>query len=147
MENTLFTSSSQLSPNMGNPLNPRPIPPLASAPPTTTTIETIVSTPLEPVELSAASNKPTDKPLVVNEAQKLQIYDDGDEIVKPKSCCSMLNKGILALALICFALFLCSLAYIISNVPGVSARRERRSLQATCKDKHSLVLMREDLRM
>jgi hypothetical protein len=49
MDNIALTSSSQPSPNTGNPLNPLPIPPLASVPATTSTIESIVSSPLEPV--------------------------------------------------------------------------------------------------
>ena len=158
MDNTGATLPSQTSPNLGNPLNPLPIPPLASEAPSTTTIESIVSTPLEPVLLATepvgqtnvdgnlqahfdinyqahdvalasatvtTPSKNTEHPpktgLQAPDHHKLDIDDSDDHLDKSKSCCSMLNKLLLALAIVCFALLLCSLAYnILVNVKGVS---------------------------
>jgi len=148
MDNIALTSSSQTSPNTGNPLNPQPIPPLASEPATTSTIESIVSSPLEPVstpigqtntdgnvqahmdvnyqphDVALASVKTNghqqNKGFTSSEHQKIDIDDNDEHPDKSKSCCSMLNKLFLTLAIVCFALFLCSIAYIIANLEGVS---------------------------
>jgi hypothetical protein len=152
MDNITLTSSSQTSPNTGNPLNPLPIPPLASEPPSTSTIEALVSTPLEPVlttvepigqtnvdgnvqahvdvnyqahDVALASAKTNGhqqqtKGFTTSEHQKIDIDDDDKHPDKSKSCCSTLNKLFLASAIVCFALFLCSIAYIIANLEGVS---------------------------
>jgi hypothetical protein len=151
MDNIGATFSSQTSPNTGNPLNPQPIPPLASEPATTSTIEALVSTPLEPVlttippvgqtnvdgnvqahmdvnyqphDVALASVKTSghqpNTGLKASEHHKMDM-DDGDEHPdKSQSCCSMLNKLFLALAIVCFALFICSIAYIVANLEGVS---------------------------
>jgi hypothetical protein len=150
MDNIALTSSSQTSPNTGNPLNPLPIPPLASEPPSTSTIEAIVSSPLEPVltttveskgqtntdgnvqahmdvnyqahDVALASVKTNDPQqskgfTTSKEHEKIDIDDDYAHPDKSKSCCLMLNKLYLALAIVCFALFLCS---IFINLPEVS---------------------------
>ncbi|CAF1204011.1 unnamed protein product [Adineta ricciae] len=164
MDNTGATLPSQTSPNLGNPLNPLPIPPLASEAPSTTTIESIVSTPLEPVlsatepvgqtnvdgnlqahfdinyqahDVALASatattpSKNTEHPpktgLQAPDHHKLDIDDSDDHLDKSKSCCSMLNKLLLALAIVCFALLLCSLAYnILVNVKGLNGKYDGR---------------------
>jgi hypothetical protein len=151
MDNIALTSSSQTSPNTGNPLNPLPIPPLASEPPSTSTIESIVSSPLEPVlttvepigqtntdgnvqahmdvnyeahDVALVSAKTNghqlNKNLKGSEDQKIDIDDNDEHPDKSKPCCSMLNKLFLALAIVCFALFVCSIAYIVANLEGVS---------------------------
>jgi hypothetical protein len=155
MDNSASTFSSQTSPNMGNPLNPQPIPPLASEPATTSTIESLVSSPLadpilttvEPVEqtnvdgnvqahmdvnyqahdvaLASATAKTNDPPqqnhgFTSTEHHKMDIDDSDEHPDKSKPCCSMLNKLFLALAIVCFALFICSIAYIVANLEGVS---------------------------
>jgi CHASE3 domain sensor protein len=143
MDNIVLTSSSQTSPNTGNPLNPQPIPPLASEPATTSTIESIVSTPLEPISTKIESTGQTNidenvqahdialssaktnghqqnNDLKTSENHKIDIDDNDKHPDKSKSCCSMLNKLFLALAIVCFALFLCSIAYIVANFEGVS---------------------------
>jgi hypothetical protein len=152
MDNIGATLSSQPSPNTGNPLNPQPIPPLASEPASTSTIESLVSTPLEPVlttiepvgqtnvdgnvqahmdvnyqahDVALVSAK-TNGHQAINgfkesEHHKMDI-DDGDEHPdKSKSCCSMLNILFLVLAIVCFTLFICSIAYIVTNLGGVSS--------------------------
>ena len=154
MDNIALTSSSQLSPNTGNPLNPLPIPPLASEPETTTTIESIVSSPLEPVLSTVETTQQTNidgnvqahmdvnyqahdvalasvktiittpeqnKGLKLSEHEKIEIDDLDEHPEKFNSCCSMLNKLFLALAIVCFALFLCSIAYIVANLEKVSS--------------------------
>jgi len=148
MDNIALTSSSQTSPNTGNPLNPLPIPPLASEPPSTSTIESIVSSPLEPVlttvepvgqtnidgnvqahmdvnyqahDVALVSTKTNGHQLnKASEDQKIDIDDNDEHPDKSKPCCSMLNKLFLALAIVCFALFICSIAYIVANLEGVS---------------------------
>jgi hypothetical protein len=153
MDDIALTSSSSTSPNTGNPLNPLPIPPLASVPPSTSTIESVVSSPLEPVSTTVEPTEQTNvdgnvqasfdvnyqahdvalaavktngqtqqpnKGLKSSEHQKIDINDHDEHPDKAQSCCSMLNKLFLALAIVCFALFLCSIAYIIANLEGVS---------------------------
>ena len=147
MDNIALTSSSQPSPNTGNPLNPLPIPPLASELPTTSTIESIVATPLEPVATveqsnvdgnvqahfdvnyqahdvalaSVQTNSPQpSKGLKSSGHEKIDMDDHDEHPDKIQPCCCMLNKLFLALAIVCFALFLCSIAYIIANLEGVS---------------------------
>jgi hypothetical protein len=144
MNNVVLTSASQIGPNSGNPLNPQPVPPLASEPVTTSTIEALVSTPLEPVEQSnvdgnvqahvdlnyqphdvalataKANGHPLTNGLTLGEHHKMEIDDGYEHPDKAKSCCSMLNKLFLALAIVCFALFLCSIAFIVANLEGVS---------------------------
>jgi hypothetical protein len=152
MDNLASTFSSQTSPNMGNPLNPQPIPPLASEPATISTIEALVSTPLEPVfttvepvgqsnvdgnvqahmdvnyqahdvALASVGKTTGEQPkhgFTSTEHHKMDIDDSDEHPDKSKSCCSNLNKLFLALAIVCFALFLCSIAYIIANLEGVS---------------------------
>lgn len=156
MDNITLTSSPQTSLNTGNPLNPLPIPPLASEQPSTSTIEAIVSTPLEPILTPTAEptgQTSTDGNVQAHVDVNYQAHDvalasvksngqqspskgftssskkhekldlDDHEIVpdKPHSFCSMLNKLNLALAIICFALFLCSIGYILANLEGVSS--------------------------
>jgi hypothetical protein len=148
MDNVVLTSSSQISPNTGNPLNPRPISPLASEPPSTATIEALVSTPLEPlpatvgtsdvdgnfqahmdvnyqnndVALSASKTNghQQNNGFKLGEHHTMDIEDGCDHPDKTKSCCSMMNKLFLALAIVCFALFLSSVAFIVANIEGVS---------------------------
>lgn len=45
---------------------------------------------------------------------------------KAKSCCALLNKLSLAFALVCFALLLCSILYIILNQKGFNGRFDAR---------------------
>jgi hypothetical protein len=161
MDNIALASSSQTSPNTGNPLNPLPIPPLASVPATTSTIESIVSSPLEPVLTTEESTGQTNvdgnvqahmdvnyqahdvaleaaktngqqqqqnKGFKSSEHQKIDIDDHDEHPDKAKSCCSMLNKLFLALAIVCFALFLCSIAYIIANLEGLNGKYDVHGL-------------------
>jgi hypothetical protein len=136
MDNILLTSSSQISPNMGNPLNPQPLEPAS-----TSTIESVVSSPLEPIntdgslqthidvnyqphDVALASVKTTglqqNNGFTVKEHHKMDMDDDDSEHPdKSKSCCSMLNKLFLALAIVSFALLLCAIAYI-ANLERVS---------------------------
>lgn len=152
MDNIALTSSTETSLHTGNPLNPLPIPPLASEPATTSTIESIIPTPLEPVldveqsnvdgniqahfdvnyqahDVALASVKTNSpqpaKGFKVAEHQKIDIDDHDEHPDKSQPCCSMLNKLFLALAVVCFALFLCSIAYIIANLEGVSPLKKR----------------------
>ncbi|CAF4253956.1 unnamed protein product [Rotaria sp. Silwood2] len=146
MDNIISTSPSQISRNKGNPLNPQPIPPLASEPETTSTIEAIVSTPFEPTSTTIESIEQTNidgnvqahidvkyeahdvalesvktnghqekNGFKSSEYHKIDIDDTDQHSYKSKSCCSMLNKFFLALAIVCFILFLCSIAYILCN--------------------------------
>jgi hypothetical protein len=56
----------------------------------------------------------------LGEDHQMEIDDGYEHPDKANSCCSMLNKLFLALAIVCFALFLCSIAFIIANLEGVS---------------------------
>lgn len=162
MDNNGATFSSQTSPNTGNPLNPLPVPPLAAETPSTTTVEAIVSTPLEPVltttepvgqmnvdgnvqahfdvnyqahDVALAAATGTGK---VNEHQsktgfqsnehKLDIDDSDDHLDKSKSNFSMLTKSLLILAIVLFALFLCSVAFIIANLEKLNGKYDSRGL-------------------
>jgi hypothetical protein len=147
MDNVVLTSASQISPNSGNPLNPQPILPLVSEPlAITSTIESLIGNPLEPVEqtnvdgnfqghidvnyqahdvaLAAATAKTNGHEQTngfkLGEHHQMEIDDGYEHPDKVNSCCSMLNKLFLALAIVCFALFLCSIAFIVANLEGVS---------------------------
>ncbi|UJR30172.1 hypothetical protein I4U23_017712 [Adineta vaga] len=161
MDNNGATFSSQTSPNTGNPLNPLPIPPLTVEPPSTTTVEAIVSTPLEPVftatepvgqtnidgnvqahfdvnyqahdvalAAAAATTKPNEHQSKTGfqktEHHKLDMDDNDDHLDKSKLRFSMLNKLFLILAIVCFALFLCSLAFIIANLGNLYGKHDGR---------------------
>ncbi|CAF3558216.1 unnamed protein product [Rotaria sp. Silwood1] len=146
MDNIVSTSPSQIIINTGNPLNPQPIPPLASEPETTSTIEAIVSTPLEPISTPIESIEQTNidgnvqahidvkyeahdialesvkknghqqkNGFTSSEHHKIDIDDNDQHPYKSKKHCSMLNKLVLVLAIICFTLFLLSIAYILYN--------------------------------
>ena len=149
MDNVVLTSASQISPSAGHPLNPDGLPPLASEPVSNATLEALVATPLEPlgenhidgnfqahmdvnyqahdVALASAPAKANGHEqtngLTLGEHHKMEIDDGYDHPDKAKSCCSMLNKLFLALAIVCFALFLCSIAFIVANLEEVSTRK------------------------
>ncbi|CAF1000143.1 unnamed protein product [Rotaria sordida] len=156
MDNIVSQSSSQISSNTGNPLNPQPIPPLASELETTSTIEAIVSTPLEPIPTtieqtntdgnvqthidvkyeahdvaleSVKTNGHQQKNgFTSSEHHKIDIDDNDQHSYKSKSCCSMLNKLFLILAIVCFALFLFSIAYIFYNLKELNGKHGERIL-------------------
>ena len=137
MDNVVLTSASQISPTGGEPM------PAA--------LDALVATPLEPVGLSevdgnfqahmdvnyqahdvALAEKTHAAPVVANglklgEQHRMEIDDGYDPHPdKVQSCCSMLNKLFLALAIVCFALFLCSIAFIVATRDQVSALLRKR---------------------
>jgi hypothetical protein len=138
MDNVVLTSASQISPNSGNPLNSLTVPSESS------TIESLVENPLEPVgqtnvdgnfqahmdvnyqahdvALAAAKTNGHEQTngFKLGEHHQMEIDDGYEHPTKVKTCCSMLNKLFLALAIVCFALFLCSIAFIVANLEGVS---------------------------
>ena len=144
MDNVVLTSATQISPITGNPLNPQPVPPLASEPETTTTVEALLSNPLEPVgqtdvdgnfqarmdvnyqahdvalATAKANGHEQSNGFKLGDHHQMEIDDGYEHPDKVKSCCSLLNKLFLALAIVCFALFLCSIAFIVANLEGVS---------------------------
>jgi hypothetical protein len=141
MDNVVLTSASQISPNSGNPLNSLTVP---SVPSESSTIESLVENPLEPigqtnvdgnfqahmdvnyqahdVALTAAKANGHEQTngFKLGEHHQMEIDDGYEHPTKVKTCCSMLNKLFLALAIVCFALFLCSIAFIVANLEGVS---------------------------
>lgn len=127
-----ISPTSQTSLNTGNPLNPQPISPLASESATTSTVEAIVSTPLEPVDLgqdtAVTSSKTNLNPSAGDTStngsnfHKMQMDDGDGHPEKPKSACAMLNKLFLVAAIVCFALFLASIAYIVANLEGLNGK-------------------------
>lgn len=68
------------------------------------------------------TNSPQQKQGLKSTEQKKIPFDieSNGHPEKAKSCCALLNKLSLALALVCFALLLCSILYIILNQTGVS---------------------------
>jgi hypothetical protein len=140
MDNVILTSASQISPNSGNMFDSQSVPPVASE----SAIESLVGNPLEPVEqtnvdgnfqagmnvnyqahdvaLAAAKTNGHEQTngFKLNQPHEMEIDDGYEHPDKVKSCCSMLNKLFLALAIVCFALFLCSIAFIVANLEGVS---------------------------
>lgn len=148
MDNVVLTSASQISPNAGVPLNPQPVLTSTSepGPESTATIDAlVVGNPLDPVEqtdidgnfqarmdvnyqahdvalaTAKANGHEQSNGFKLGEHQQMVIddcYDNHPD--KVHSCCSMLNKLFLALAIVCFALFLCSIAFIVANLDGVS---------------------------
>jgi hypothetical protein len=142
MDNVVLTSASQISPNSGNPLNSLTVP---SVPSESSTIESLVENPLEPIgqtnvdgnfqahmdvnyqahDVALAAAKANGghehtNGFKLGDHHQMEIDDGYEHPDKVNSCCSMLNKLFLALAIVCFALFLCSIAFIIANLEGVS---------------------------
>ena len=139
MDNVVLTSATQINPDSGHPLSSEPTP----------TITALVTTPLEPVgenhvdgnfhtqfdvnyqahdvALAAAkANGHTHEQsngFKLADDHQMEIDDGYEHPDKVKSCCSMLNKLFLALAIACFALFLCSIAFIVANLDGVSLHK------------------------
>jgi hypothetical protein len=58
--------------------------------------------------------------LKLGDHHEMEIDDGYENSDKAKPCCSAVNKLFLALAIVCFALFLCSIAFIVANIDGVS---------------------------
>lgn len=149
MNNVVLTSSSQISPSGGPQLDEVQANPVAMEEITTINVETNPPAPTETTEetnavdgnvqahldfnyqahdvaLAAAthgSEKTND--LKSNENHKLDLGDGYDHPEKVKPCCPMLNKFFLALAIVCFALFICSIAVFISNLGWVSSVEEK----------------------
>ncbi|CAF0835226.1 unnamed protein product [Rotaria sordida] len=139
MDNVVLTSASQISPKSGSPLNSQPIPSVTVESITTSTIESLVEIPLESVEQTnidgnfqarldvnyqahdvALATAKTNGHEQINglkfeQHHKMDIDDGYEHPDKMKSCCIMLNKLFLALAIVCFALFLCAIAFIVTN--------------------------------
>jgi hypothetical protein len=133
MDNEVLTSDSH---DASNPLE------------SSTTIDAFVENPLEPTEenhvdgnfqarmdvnyqahdvalaTAATATKPNGHEQTngfkLGDHHQMEIDDGYEHPDKPTPCCSMLNKLFLALAIVCFALFLCSIAFIIANIDGVS---------------------------
>jgi len=138
MDNVVLTSASQISPNSGNPLNSLTVP---SVPSESSTIESLVENPIgqtnvdgnfqahmdvnyQPHDVALAAVKTNGHEQTngfkLGEHHQMEIDDGYEHPTKVKTCCSMLNKLFLALAIVCFALFLCSIAFIVANLEGVS---------------------------
>ena len=145
MDNVVLTSATQISPSGGCPLNADVV--LVPSTSTNVTAEENISpsVPTEPTETNvvdgnvqahldfnyqahdvalAAATAPKEKTNELKstsvEHHQMEIDDGYEHPDKSKSCCSMLNKLFLALAIVCFALFLCSIAFIVANLDGVS---------------------------
>lgn len=141
----------QIIPHTGNPLNPEPIPPLAAEPESTATIEALVQIPIETNEptqtdgnvqahfdvnyqahdvalATTKTNSPQSKQNLKSTEQTKIPFDVESEghPEKAKSCCGLLNKLSLASALVCFALLLCSILYIILNQTGFNGKFDGR---------------------
>jgi hypothetical protein len=138
MDNVVLTSASQISPNSGDMLSSQSVP----LEPTVETL--VVGNPLEPVDetkvdgnfqgsmsvnyqahdvalaATKANGHEHTNGFKLNKDHEMEIDDGYEHPDKVKSCCSMLNKLFLALAIVCFALFLCSIAFIVANLEGVS---------------------------
>ena len=141
MDNVVLTSTSQISPNSGVPLNSQSSEPPTTPPPI---VESFVENSLELVEqtdvdgnfqthmdinyqahdvalaAAKANGHAQTNGFKLGEHHQMEIDDGYEHPDKTNSCCSMLNKLFLALAIVCFALFLCSIAFIIANLDGVS---------------------------
>ena len=137
MDNVVLTSATHISPSGGEPMP--------------SAIDALVATPLEPVEQTEVDGNfqahmdvnyqahdvalatagvvekshpaPVANGLKLAENHRMEIDDGFDDHHpdKVQSCCSMLNKLFLALAIVCFALFLCSIAFIVATRDQVSA--------------------------
>ena len=125
MDNEVLTSDTL---DLANPLEP-PSP----------TVDAVVEIPVEPVqqdqvdvnlqanddvalpeEIKANGYEHTNGFKLGDNHHRMEIDDGYETSEKVKPCCSMLNKLFLTLAIVCFALFLCSIAFIVANIDGVS---------------------------
>lgn len=144
MQNVVLTSATQISPKAGSPLSSQHVPPVTEESATTLTIESPnVENPPESVEqtdvdgnfqakldlnyqahdvalaTAKANGHEQTNGLKVSQHHQMNM-DDGDEHPdKAKSPCSTINTLFLAVAIVCFALFLCCAALILFN-QGVS---------------------------
>jgi len=133
MDNVVLTSATPLEPSAPE-----------SEP--TPTVEALTSNPLEPIDQTNVDGnvqahfdvnyKPHDVALAeakanghcheqsnglkLAEHHQMEIDDGYEHPHKVKACCTLLNKFFLALAIVCFALFLCSIAFIVANTKLVS---------------------------
>lgn len=153
MDNVVLTSATQISPSGGCPLNTDVVLPAASANVTTEeNLSAPVSTETNVVDgnvqahldfnyqahdvalaaATATAAPPTEKTNGIKtssiEHHQMEIDDGYEHPDKSKSCCSMLNKLFLALAIVCFALFLCSIAFIVANLDGLNGKTIERNL-------------------
>ncbi|CAF4344895.1 unnamed protein product [Rotaria sp. Silwood2] len=139
MDNVVLTSASQISPKSGSPLNSQSIPPITVESVTTTAIESHVECSLESVEqtnvdgnlqarmdvnyqahdvaLATAKTNGHEQTngVKLEKHHKMDIDDGYEHPDKMNSCCIMLNRLFLAFAIVCFALFLCAIAFIVAN--------------------------------
>ena len=145
MDNVVLKSATHINPDTGIPLNSQIDLPLSvSETETTSTIAALVNNPLEPVEqtnvdgnfqthmdvtyqahdvalaTAKANGHEQTNGFKLGEHHQMEIDDGYEHPDKVHSCCLMLNKLFLALAIVCFALFLCSIAFIVANIGGVS---------------------------
>ncbi|CAF1571914.1 unnamed protein product [Adineta ricciae] len=142
MDNVVLKSATHISPDGGSPLNAQPV---ASD---NSTIDALVSVPLEPVDqtnvdgnfqarmdvnyqahdvaLAAAKANGHEQTnnLKLGKPHEMQI-DDGFEHPDKAKPYSSVNKLFLALAIVCFALFLCSLAFIFTNHGGSDRKQQQ----------------------
>ncbi|UJR16326.1 hypothetical protein I4U23_003232 [Adineta vaga] len=147
MNNVILTSASPINPDEGTLLSPQIVQPVASE---NSTIDALVAIPLEPVEqtnvdgnfqahmdvnyqahdvaLAAAKANGHEQTNGVKlcKQHEMQIDDGHEHPDKVKSCCSPVNKLFLILASVCFALFLCSIAFIIINLEGLNRNHKQQ---------------------
>lgn len=151
MDNVVLKSATPLDPmvdtNDFQPTAPQPES-------TTTTIEALTSNPLEPVDqtnvdgnvqahldvnyqahdVALAAAKANGhgheqvNGLKLGDHHQMEIDDGYEHPHKVKACCSLLNKFFLALAIVCFALFLCSIAFIVANTKLLNDRNGSQGL-------------------
>ncbi|CAF3855183.1 unnamed protein product [Rotaria magnacalcarata] len=144
MENVVLTSATHISPKSGSPLCSQFVPIVTDEAVTTLTIESSVENPSESVEqtetdgnfqakmdinyqahdvalAAAATGKSNEHEqtngLKLNQHHKVDIDETDQHPDKVKSPCSMVNALLLVLAIVCFAIFLCAIAIILTSKP------------------------------
>jgi hypothetical protein len=155
MDNVVLTATSQISPTSGHPLNSEPMVSFDGDLAMTPADEPLMAPPFESVDASDVDgncqahidvnyqahdvaladvtstkdkvnvNQQPNNGFALGEHHKMEIDDAYEHPNKVKSCCSMLNRLFLASAIACFALFLCSIAFIVANIDGVSSIERR----------------------
>lgn len=151
MDNVVLTSATQISPSGGCPLNADVVTPMvpveqtASAPvqEESTIDKNVVDGNVQahldfnyqPHDVALAAAQKTNGHVegsnglkVPSTEHQMEMDDDFEHPDKGKSCCSLLNKLFLALAIVCFALFLCSIAFIVANLDGFNGKIIERNL-------------------
>jgi hypothetical protein len=120
-----IVSTSESSPNTADARRICPdagVSVMDTPPVSTVVVELVSSSTMELVGTTHTATETVDTTTTEHKQMSLdESVVDNEHFDKSKSYCSILNKLFLTLAVTCFVLFVCSIAFIIANRDGVSS--------------------------